>query len=162
MLLTSKIILLTVIGYALPEHGQLSENPMQDGNLPESDEHLTWELVGEYVQDLDNITADDDIEEKLKDAGDPPMLTEDLCLKVFMELNRYPSPLGDLKLDHILNVTQPMIFKSCVRSSLRANRICRGTSVRYRTNRFCCPSSKNIPILSRRRSLIRCRCLESP
>ncbi|XP_066946163.1 uncharacterized protein [Macrobrachium rosenbergii] len=130
----------------------------QDGSLVDSDEHLTWELVGEFVQDFDNITAVEDPEEVLQDAGDPPMLSEDLCPALLMKLQKNPKALDDLKLDHPHNLTHVVKYSRCIRSRWNIKTVCREPYVRYRSYRFCCPPSQNTPILSKSGSLIKCRC----
>ncbi|XP_066946165.1 uncharacterized protein [Macrobrachium rosenbergii] len=130
----------------------------QDGNLMDSDEHLTWELVGEFVQDFDNITAVEDPEEVLQDAGDPPMLSEDLCPALLMKLEKNPKALDDLKLDHPLNLTRVVKYSSCFRSRWNVKTVCPEAHVRYRSYIFCCQPSQNTPILSKSESFIKCKC----
>ncbi|XP_068248878.1 uncharacterized protein [Palaemon carinicauda] len=156
----SNVILLMVIGSVLPmpdkvKRGSVSpaSSPRDGSNLESDDEHLPWELVGEYVQGFD-ITADDYGEEELEDAKDPQMLTEDLCLSLLSNEN----VLEDLILQHPHNTTTQVKFRRCFRSRWNVENTCRQRYVRYRASKFCCPVADISPILSRKGSVLRCRC----
>ncbi|XP_068248873.1 uncharacterized protein [Palaemon carinicauda] len=163
MAFNSKMILLMVIVSILPKSYQVKEgpashtSPMEDKSLSDSDEHLPWEPVGEYVQNFSNIEAEHDLEEKLEDASDPPMLTEDLCK--FISLNNDPIALDNVKVNKPID-NNPTESRRCLRTRWNVYSVCTESYVRYLSYRFCCVSANRSPSLSRRASWIRCRCLE--
>ncbi|XP_068248885.1 uncharacterized protein [Palaemon carinicauda] len=126
-----------------------------------------WQAVGELVELKESEMLEDE-EEQMVDVSEPKIISDSVCYDILMTLDENPQnvteTLQGLKLD------QPRWTRgSCLRSRDFTTSInlqgfqpsfCYGPLyVVYAKNRYCCRHHFEHPILQKRGSRMRCRCL---